>query len=338
MRKFNWKHTILIAFLLISIISCQKDEPNTELELESYFEQFWNDFDKTYSYFSLKQVDWDSVYQANKRRINSETTSSEFETILTDIILSLKDIHVRLITNTKTHKYSNNDLFDRNSPANAYTYLSSVRVNSETLTIGDIKNTNIAYVRVKNLNPAGNFDPLNLVLDDLPSKDGFILDLRDNYGGNDGIAKKFVNRLTHKNVIHGYVRVRNGSNRDDFGEWQARRLTPYNPVDFNKPITVLTNRFVVSSGEGFVTMMMVLPNTTLIGDTTRGATANPKEFTLPNGWKYWVSSWQATTSTYQLIEDQGIAPNISLTNTVESMEQGKDLILEKAIDVIQSSN
>lgn len=115
-------------------------------------------------------------------------------------------------------------------------------------------------------------------------------------------------------------------------------MTPYNPVDFNKPITVLTNRYVVSSGEGFVTMMMVLPNTTLIGDTTRGATANPKEFSLPNGWKYWVSSWQGTTSTHQLIEDQGIAPDISVTNTEESMEEGKDLILEKAINMIQRSN
>lgn len=334
--KINYKY--LIAFFIIGITSCHKDEPIDRSEQEIYFEQFWNDFNKTYSYFTLKKVDWDLVYQETKNKINSETTPSEFENILADIILSLKDIHVRLITDTKTHRYSNSDLFERNSPANANKYLSSINLNSKSLTIGDIKNTNIAYLRVKNLDPSGNFDPLNTVLDDLPMKDGFILDLRDNYGGNDGIAKTFVNRLTQENVVHGYVRVRNGSDRDDFGEWHARTLTPDNPVDFTKPITVLTNRFVVSSGEGFVTMMMVLPNTTLIGDTTRGATANPKEFTLPNGWKYWVSSWQATTSTHQLIEDHGIAPNISITNTKESMEQGKDLILEKAIEVIQLTN
>lgn len=334
--KINYKY--LIAFLLIGITSCHKDEPIINSDLETYFEQFWNDFDKTYSYFTLKQVDWDSVYQVNTSRINEETTSAEFEGMLAEIIFSLKDIHVHLITNTKTYSYSNRDLFDRNSPANANNYLSSVSVNSKTLCIGDIKNTKIAYLRVKNLDPSGDFDPLSSVLDNLPTKDGFILDLRDNYGGNDGIAKTFVNRLTHKDVVHEYVRVRNGPDRDDFGEWQKRRLTPDNPIVFNKPIMVLTNRFVVSSGEGFVTMMMVLPNTTLIGDTTRGATANPKEFTLPNGWKYWVSSWQATTSTHQLIEDHGIAPNISLTNTDESMEQGKDLILEKAIEVIQAAN
>ncbi len=327
----------LIIFLLIGLTSCQKDEPIIKSEYENYFEQFWKDFDKTYSYFSLKQIDWDVVYQESKNRINPETTSAEFERILADIILSLKDMHVRLITDTKTHRYSNSNLFERNSPANANRYLTSVRLNSQELTIGDIKNTNIAYLRVKNLNPAGAFNPLSSVLDELPSKDGFILDLRDNSGGNDGIAKEFVNRLTHKNVVHGYVRVRNGSGRDDFGEWYERRLTPNSPIDFNKPITVLTNRFVVSSGEGFVSMMMVLPNTTLIGDTTRGATANPKEFTLPNGWRYWVSSWQATTSTHQLIEDQGIDPDILVTNTAASMEEGKDLILEKAIEVIQSS-
>ncbi|MCZ4694599.1 hypothetical protein DWB61_06055 [Ancylomarina euxinus] len=336
--KIYYKY--FIVFLFIGIISCQKekDEPTIKSEYESNFEQFWNNFDQTYSYFSLKQVDWDAVYDESKSKIKPQTTSTEFESLLADIIFSLKDIHVRLITDTKTHRYSNSDLFDRNSPANANRYMTSVRVNTPTLTIGDIENTNIAYLRVKNLIPTGDFDPLNSVLEDLPSKDGLILDLRDNNGGNDGIAKKFVNRLTHKNVVHGYVRVRNGAGRDDFGEWYERRLTPDNPITFNKPITVLTNRFVVSSGEGFVSMMMVLPNTTLIGDTTRGATANPKEFSLPNGWKYRVSSWQATTAMHQLIEDRGIAPDIAITNTEKSMEEGKDLILEKAIEVIQNSN
>ncbi|RXQ95821.1 hypothetical protein EO244_05800 [Ancylomarina salipaludis] len=332
-------YNYLIVFLFIVLTCCQKvDEPVIKSKYDNYFEQFWKDFDQTYSYFSLKQVDWDAVYDASKSKINSETTPAEFENLLADIILSFRDIHVRLITDTQTHSYSNSNLFDRNSPTNANRYLTSVRVNSETMTIGDIQNTNIAYVRVKNLIPTGDFNPLNSVLTELPSKDGLILDLRDNYGGNDGIAKQFVNRLTHKNLIHGYVRVRNGAGRDDFGAWQARQLISDNPVDFNKPITVLTNRFVVSSGEGFVSMMMVLPNTTLIGDTTRGATANPKEFTLANGWKYRVSSWQATTARHQLIEDQGIAPDILVTNTEESMKEGKDLILEKAIDVIQSSN
>ena len=335
--KIYYKY--LIAFLIIGFTSCQKEEPIIkEPDLERYFEKFWNDFDKTYSYFSVKKVDWDLVYKENKSRINSETTSSEFESILGDIILSLKDIHVRLITDNKTHRYSNTDLFERNSPANANNYLKSIIVNSTVLTIGDIKNSNITYVRVKNLNPTGDFEPLSSVLEDLPSKDGFILDLRDNYGGNDGIATNFVNRLTHENLVHGYVRVRNGSGWDDFGEWHERKLIPNNPIDYNKSIMVLTNRFTVSSGEGFVTMMMVLPNTTLIGDTTRGATANPKEFTMPNGWKYWVSSWQGATSTHQLIEDQGIAPNIPISNTDESMEQGEDLILEKAIDLIKKSS
>lgn len=328
----------IIVFFLISITSCSKEESSTESEFESYFEQFWKDFDKTYSYFSLKQLDWDKVYDESMSKINEETTTAEFESLLADIILSIKDIHVRLITDEKTHRYSNGNMFKRNSPDNAFNYLTSLSVNSQTLTIGDIKDTNIAYVRVKNLNPSGDFDPLNSVLNNLPSKDGFILDLRDNYGGNDGIAKKFVNRLTNKNRVHGYVRVRNGSGRDDFGTWQARRLTSENPIDFDKHIAVLTNRFVVSSGEGFTTMMMVLPNTTLIGDTTRGASANPKEFRLSNGWKYWVSSWQAKTVTHQLIEDQGIAPDIAITNTEESMDLGKDLILERAIEVIQMRN
>lgn len=334
--KTSYKY--LILSVLIIFASCSKDDPVVISKSETYFEQFWSDFDKTYSYFRLKQVDWDAVYADNRSKITPETTSAQLESIFADMILSLKDIHVRLITENKTYRYSNSDLFERNSPANAGNYLTNQTVNSKALQIATINNTNIAYLRVKNLIPDNDFSPLNTFLEDLPSKDGFILDLRDNYGGNDGIAKSFVNRLTQEDVVHGYIRYRNGSGHDDFGNWIARKLTSENPINFDKPITVLTNRYVVSSGEGFVSMMMVLPNTTLIGDTTRGATANPKEFTLDNGWKYWVSSWQATTATHQLIEDNGISPDISITNTPESMADGKDLILEKAIEVIQTSN
>jgi C-terminal processing protease CtpA/Prc len=113
------------------------------------------------------------------------------------------------------------------------------------------------------------------------------------------------------------------------------KITPNDPIVFENPIMVLINRGVVSSSESFVTMMMTLPNTTLVGDTTRGSTGNPEEFVLSNGWKYRISSWQAVTPAFEFIEDQGIARDIVIYNREESMNEGRDLILEKAIELLQ---
>lgn len=325
----------LFFILLIILASCQKDEPQDKNDLEGMFEQVWADFDQTYSYFELKDVDWDSMYTAMRPNVvNGRTTSNEFAETLGKMTIALKDLHVVLFVGSRVYNYQNRDQFEANSPSNARNYLSSTSINTNTVLYGTVENSNIAYLRVKTLNKNEDFEPLETVLSDLPSKDGLILDLRDNGGGSDGIARAFVNRLTTEERTHELYRFRNGSGHNDFGDWNEAKITPDNPIDFDKPIVVLTNRGVVSSAEAFVTMMKTLPNTTLVGDTTRGATGNPKEFVLPNGWKYRISSWQAVTPDYVLIENRGIAPDVVVFNTEETMNEGRDLILEKAIDIL----
>jgi carboxyl-terminal processing protease len=191
------------------------------------------------------------------------------------------------------------------------------------------------YVRIKNLSGNGDFQPLQSVLSELSQKDGIILDLRDNGGGNDGIARGFVNKITEIERTYELVRFRNGPGRNDFGDWIEAKITPDDPITFEKPIIVLINRGVVSSAESFVAMIKTLPNAILLGDTTRGSTGNPKEFILSNGWKYHISSWQSVTPDFEFIEDQGIAPDVVINNTEESVEEGRDLILEKAIELLE---
>lgn len=328
------KRLIPLILFLTLFNSCH--ESSTEIEdVELYFNQLWQDFDEIYSYFELKGVNWDASYDKYSPLIvNGKTNSSELEQILADMILELKDIHVVFSAGKNKYTYNNRDQFTRNSPENAKNYLSQVFHNNDNLRYGKIDNSNFAYLHIKNLSNEGNFDPLNEVLSDLPDFDGFVLDLRDNGGGNDGIAKQFVNRLTTEERIFGYYRFRNGPNHDDFQEWTARKLVPKDPILFDQPIIVLTNRFVVSSAEAFTAMMSVLPNVTIVGDTTRGSTGNPKMFEFSNGWKYHISSWQVVTVDNKFIEDNGIAPDILVSNTQESIQNGKDLMLEKAIDLL----
>lgn len=331
------KQLLTLTLLLSLFLSCDKSSSEVE-DIELYFNTIWKDFDETYSYFELKNVDWDIIREKYERKIvNGRTSNEEFKNIIISMIKELRDYHVKLIINDDQYQYDIIPKYQRNSSENATRYLSKIIENNNNITYGEIIDSNIAYLRFKNLLDNGDYSILQRFYNDVTAKNGLILDLRDNHGGNEQIAKNFISKLTKSELVYGYYRFRNGANRQVFSEWLERKVSPNTPIEFNKSIMVLINRGVVSSGEGFAAIMKAFPKAKLIGDTTFGSTGNPKEFHLPNGWKYRISSWQAVLTDYSFIEDNGISPDILITNTEESIKQGKDLILENAIENLNNN-
>ena len=79
----------LIIVLCILFASCEKQfERGFENTPINNFEIFWNEFDRYYSYFDYKNVDWDSLYTVFKPKITSNTSDNE---LLNMKILSLYD-------------------------------------------------------------------------------------------------------------------------------------------------------------------------------------------------------------------------------------------------------
>ncbi len=327
---------LVFIYLTFQASSCKDEDPVPSNNPESAFEQVWNDFDQLYPYFEIKGLDWDSVYNENRPNIDQQTTFSELASIIAEITLSLKDIHVRFSALGKTHRFQKRANFGLNLPDNARNYLTNIAFDNERILFGVIENTDIAYVRIKKFGGSiSDFSEFSIIFSSLPSKSGLIVDVRENGGGSDAIGKAFANQLTDSVRIFEYFRFRNGPEINDFGEWIPATITPDQPVEFDKPIIVLTNRGCYSSTESFVLMMRSIPNVILVGDTTGGSTANPREFTLFNGWKYYVSTWQAVTPEFVLIEDHGIAPDIVQQNDQQLYDEGRDQILEKAVELLQ---
>jgi C-terminal processing protease CtpA/Prc len=77
-------------------------------------------------------------------------------------------------------------------------------------------------------------------------------------------------------------------------------------------VFVLAGRGSLSSNESFVAAMREIPQVTVVGDTTGGATANPVARPYLDGWKVWVSTWYATLPDGSPIEGRGIPPDIVL--------------------------
>jgi C-terminal processing protease CtpA/Prc len=83
-------------------------------------------------------------------------------------------------------------------------------------------------------------------------------------------------------------------------------------------------------------MMDVLPNVTIVGDTTMGIFSDTHVEKLPNGWEYRLSMMKTTNHDGVWLEGKGIDPDVFVKNTDEDIKQGVDRVLEKAIDLVAS--
>jgi C-terminal processing protease CtpA/Prc len=82
--------------------------------------------------------------------------------------------------------------------------------------------------------------------------------------------------------------------------------------------------------------MKTLPNTTVVGDTTAGCFSPKVERELPNGWSFTLSSKIAVSAEMVQYEGYGIPPDFTILNTINDLNNKRDAILEKGIEVIET--
>lgn len=329
--------TFIISTLILTLFAqCTKnDSPASQKSSTDIFNEVWNDFDRNYPYFTHKKTDWDSVYQHYLPKIDEGMSTKALADIIGEMTMGLRDIHVAFKTSDTYYHYRKRDFYPENPPSNATNYLSDVSLDNSVATYGTIANSNFIYLRIKTFNgSSGNYTQLASLLDSIVNRDGLIIDIRNNGGGNELNGRTIAGKFVTNETLYKYTRTRSGPDRDSFTGWNASYFQPNQPVSYDKEIMLLTNRGVYSSAELFTLMMKTIPNLTLVGDTTGAASANPASRALSNGWSYYVSTWQAAGLDYTLIEDNGLAPEHYVLMDSISIAEGKDLILEKAVELL----
>jgi len=316
--------------------------PNT-LAPEANFEDLWKQFDLRYSFFEIKRIDWDSVYSVYRPRVTSATTYPELFKIMSDMLATLKDGHVNLTTPYGAYGYTGwYDKYPVNFPGTSVItqYLSKDYGTTAGgyLRYGKIQNE-IGYIY---MGPYLNGDSyswtnaIDMIIDTLKNMRGIIVDIRNNGGGNDGLGNIVAGRFDDRQRVYSYIRWRNGPKHSDFTDYSPATISPQGSRQFLKPVAFLTNRRCFSSAEGTTLMFRVLPNVTIIGDTTGGGSANPLTLPLPNGWTYRVSRWIQYTADKTIFEGKGLPPDMPVQISAADAAAGKDLILERAVQLLKS--
>ena len=332
---------LLISFTLSSCLIAQKlSDP------EKNFETMWKLYDLNYGIFIPKKVNWDLLYRVYRPKVTPQTTDDELFDIMSAMLKQLNDNHVSLRSETRRFSAGITGDLDKEDFSLDLVKEKYLKGNFEQrvdtgrrgpiFTFGWITDE-IGYFHFRNFtNREKSAAAVDEIVNEFKDAKGIIMDIRNNGGGSDRVAKAILDRFADTKRLYMYSHIRNDTNHDDFTPPRYWHLEPDGPMQFTKPVILLTNRFSISAADCFTLGMKVLPHVTNVGTATSGAYSDVYSETLPNGWRIGISNKLYFDHEGRSWEGIGTPPDLRMVNTKEDIEQGVDKVLELAIDLLNS--
>lgn len=330
MKKYILYILGTISFLLLS---CEKlFIENAEDTPEQILESLWKSYDLHYPCFAYKKINWDSIHTVYNKWVYDDMTSDQLFMLFTIMLDNLKDGHVWIMTDKKFYTSSNSKqckYYYQWDIVNSY--LLSVQTRS-VFTYGKLEG-NIGYFNISTFESKfSGYGYIDNILNEFSECKGIIIDVRNNSGGSVNNANMIASRFCDKKRAYCNYQFRNGPNHNDFSGKEYYFFEPSKNAKPDIPIVLITDNSVGSASEDFVLMMRILPQTTVIGDYTRGNPGGrPVIRELQNGWLYYMPTALQYTMDDEIYIDDGIKPDILVRET----ETGKDLMIEKAIEILK---
>jgi len=348
---------IILLIVLFGYSSCERVFMQEEPEPENavIFDHLWKTVDEKYSFFTDKNIDWDSAKDVFRPRALNARNSIELFNVLADMLFILEDGHVNISAGIDISRnwdwflqYPSNfnfDIIERNYLVPSEDYQISGPIHNTIIdSVGymyyesfsdNVSTSLMDYLVLKFLinEREGSFQ-LNSLEGPVA---GLIIDVRNNGGGSISNAFTIANRFAKDKIKIADWFYKIGPGHDDFSKAEEKFIEFEGDEDykFDKPIVVLINRSSYSSANFFASMMSFLPNVTIMGDQTGGGGGLPINNELPNGWRYRFSSTKTIDANGNNIEF-GVRPDVEVSLDSAALLEGRDSMIEEALDLIRN--
>ena len=313
---------------------------STDLTGESaVFEVFAATMEDHYAFFERRGVDWQALVDAARPRISDGMGNAALFSVLGDMIEQLGDSHTKLIASFDGERHRAQGGLGHTLPMvrssigegewlggiveilmkDVLDPGSAMAANGR-IVWGTIDDGRIGYLQVFTM---GGFDEsvepgtpewgaaeqrafataMDRILPEFAQAEAVIVDLSNNRGGYDVIARQLAARFAARPFL-AYSVATHQLDRPPV----PYRIEPAEGARFTGPVYLLTSDVTVSGGELATLAFRQLPNVTHAGGTTRGSFSTPLAKPLPNGWYLELSSESFLAPDGTLYEGRGIAP------------------------------
>ena len=354
MKRSLFLSVKLIAILLLCAVCLgSKLSAQALSEPEKNFEQLWKILDMNYAIFGPRHIDWQALYRVYRPRVTPKTTDDELFTIMSDMLGHLNDNHVTLTSQTPERFFCAGFLGKYLSGLGfgAFMEMMSLRPVPGKYFKKALKETgngvfaygwaseNIGYFHFNGFdNIPKSTEAIDTIIKEFKDADGIIVDVRKNRGGDDRVGKLIADRFADRKRLYMTTQIRSGLKHDDFTPKKYWYVEPDGPIQFTKPIILLTNRLSISAAENFTLAMRVLPHVTVVGDFTSGCFADRFQETLPNGWNIGVSYKLFLDYSGFCWEGIGVPPDIRQLNSDSDIKQQRDRVFEVAVALLRKGS
>jgi C-terminal processing protease CtpA/Prc len=201
---------------------------------------------------------------------------------------------------------------------------------------------NVAYLAINTFASDSVAEQFEARFEELSRASALVLDLRDNDGGNGGVAYRILQTLTDKPFLATRWRTREyhpAFRAFGFGEGTFELAPEVVPLAgarrFDKPVVVLTSARTFSAGEDFVVGFDAMKRGTIVGEPTGGSTGSPLFFSLPGGGTGRVCTKRDTYPDGKEFIGVGVVPDVLVRSTLADVRAGRDTVLERALEVLR---
>ena len=189
---------------------------------------------------------------------------------------------------------------------------------------------NIGYVNLEEL----EINDVPLVMEQFKNTKSIIFDTRNHPNDtNYAIAeylnpapKEFVKFLDPDLSFPGRFVWRAGS----------EKCGKTNPDYYKGKVVILVNEKTMSHGEYTAMCLQVAPNVTIIGSQTAGADGANASFKIIKGFQTSFTCYGVFYPNKKETQRIGIVPNIEVKQTIKGIQEGKDEVLDRALQFIEN--
>jgi hypothetical protein len=174
-----------------------------------------------------------------------------------------------------------------------------------------------------------------IIMKDLLKSKGLIIDLR--YYPSDFILYDLCSYLMPDTISFAKFTVGNINMPGVFSFTENMKVGKPNHDYFRGKVILLINEWTQSQGEYTAMALRCAPNAITVGNTTAGADGNISFIRLPGGVSTTITGIGVYYPNGRETQRVGIIPDVLMKPTITGIRQGKDELLENAINIINDS-